>query len=334
MHRLLPLERGSQRIRRGCVALGVAVVAALALSSTSRATLIAGDSYVVGGSGYTAGSLQNQPTGTPPASVGFTGAYTNFTSQFVVQTTGLTPTATGYTGAAGGSVQEIATSNNTIGTSTTPDSRVISRPLSSYTGAATYYFSALIQSAGALNASQGAYVEYSNHNPSTYNNPLGSSTTDRGFLLGLNGNGTTNSVVVQTASGTNNALVSHTLTSGVAPTQLNLLIVRLDVNASGTADNFTVYVNPTNVSTEALAATTAANVGSETFSADALTGQTDISRIGFEAFNNGASSPNVNMDEVRFGTAFGDVVSPAPEPSTGLLVLCSLACLGLRRRAH
>ena len=331
---------GFVRIQLAPRAVIVLATLGIGFCKPALAGVLVGESYVVQTpNGFTLGQLTNagQPNGTPPSSVGFTGAYSSgaaSTSTINVIPAGLNSTATGYSGATGGAVQ-LNVSNNSVGSASTPDSRVTTRGLS-YTSGSTYYYSALIQSASttALNAAEGAYVEFSNNSPTNYNDPLGASG-DRGFLVGLNGDGTHNSIVVKTTDGTNNSLVGHTVLSSLAANnQLNLVILKVDVNANGTTDNFTVYVNPTNVSTEALAASTAANAANETFTADALTNNGDITRLGYELFNNGATGPNVVADEPRIGTSFADVVSGVPEPtSMGVVVMAGLTLLARRRRA-
>ena len=105
-------------------------------------------------------------------------------------------------------------------------------------------------------------------------------------------------------------------------------VLRIDINASGLDERFRLYLNPS-LDAEP-------GVAQVDFLRDSLVSLNEIDRI--RPFAGGSTATlgaaQTNLDEIRMGTAWGDVTpfTPVPEPSAALL---SLACVGLalvRRR--
>jgi len=307
------------------LAAGAAQIAAL---SSADAELVAGDSFVTGTGGYTANTnLTNQPGGaTSPSSFGFSGVYGNSATGFLQpNTAGLNVTTTGYSGATGGSIRLVTGSAVPSG-----GSRSLTRALAnSGANPDTLYFSGLLQAPSALTSDRGGFFEFSNRSqPTDGAAVLG--IANEGFEFGIQGT----SFVLRTAGG---ASAVETYTTSYAPlfgttaATTNLFVLRLQINAAGD-DLFTLYLNPTDVTSEATAQATAAFTIQLT-DRDVAGSGADLSNFGFRTLSSGSATPNIFGDEVRIGKTFGDVVTGVPEPTTATLLLAGVGFLiGARRR--
>jgi hypothetical protein len=313
--------------------LAAATCAAAAVTSSAgvaRAAFIAGDSFVTTATGgaYVAGAnlstgatlTSNQPAANvSPNSAGYASQWgANNTGLIVPSTTGLNAAA--QTGEVGGSI--LLDVRNNLG-----ESRQVGRQIASYAPAGTYYFSGLLQASAVLGTGQQGYLEFSNRTFPSAN--AGFTAAARGFQIGFNGPS-----LIARARDAAGTLTDFTVAGSYAAGTPLFVVAKLVVNASGTDDALTVYLNPTDVSSEAQAAATGTT---QTFTTDALATTADINKTAFEVFsvnNTGITQKSVLADEVHFGTTFADTIGTiVPEPgSAGLLAACGAGLLARRGR--
>lgn len=161
------------------------------------------------------------------------------------------------------------------------------------------------------------------------------SGTLAGYYLGFRANADdTVSLILRHRNGTNSAsnpLADIVLLPTAAAGTSYQFLLRTDVNViGGNQETVRWWINPSDVTSEASATTTALATG--TFNDFSLQNATsDISRLTIASLNWDANS---YFDEFRMGTTFTDVAGAAvPEPaSLGLLAVPAL--LALRRRSR
>jgi hypothetical protein len=191
----------------------------------------------------------------------------------------------------------------------------------------TLYFSGLLQAPNEISNGRGGFFEFSNRTqPADGSTILGAAF--EGFEFGIQGT----SFVLRTVGGASVESYStpYAPLFGNNAATTNLFVLRLEINAAGD-DNFTIYLNPTDVTSEAKAIETAAFKITLT-DRDIASSGTEISNTGFRTLSTAADTTNIFADEVRVATSFEAVV---PEPSLGTLVLAGIGLLagGRRRRA-
>jgi hypothetical protein len=128
-----------------------------------------------------------------------------------------------------------------------------------------------------------------------------------------------------------NAVGQQGAYSNVLATALSLIVVRVDLNVSGTLDRFRVYVNPL-LGTEPVAA------DADSSAYDFLTDFSEINRVRMRAGGSSSSTTGLNLgasqlqvDEIRIGTAYADV-TPVPEPSAVASMIGASLLIARRRR--
>jgi len=111
-------------------------------------------------------------------------------------------------------------------------------------------------------------------------------------------------------------------TTAVVEDTLNLLVLRVDFNASGVNERIRFYLNPVPGSLEP--STPAIDVIAGDFGT--------LAKIGFGTGNTSTAT----MDEFRLGTTWNEVVplSAIPEPATAFLMLTGLGAIMLQQRLH
>lgn len=313
-----------------------AAICLLAFVGSAQASLIAYDSFYTGTNGYVAGTpgadtaaaiLNTQPGGTGNAySSGYTGTYASAASSAGYSvTSGLTTSALGYVGNPVAGSVELKTRQFTGGSYTY---KTAERPVATYAGTDTYYFSGLFKMpASALPAGRAAFANFLSATPGV---SADIAVNTKGFSIGILGS----DLVLRTYE--NGAARDHALLAGYTPGDQFLWSVKVDTQTNA----FEVLLNPTDVTTEAQARTTSladitftANGGNGAFTRTAT--NTDIAYAGFNMIGTSAGDTTfryLTVDEIRFGTDYASVVG-VPEPATlGLLLMGGLGVLIRRKR--
>ncbi len=260
---------------------------------TSHAILTAGDSFLTGGSDYTAGS---NLSGQNPGVSGWTGGWSGADQTPDVQASGLS-----YAGlqSSGGSVASM------VGDANGRSGRTLSTGYTDST-MGTVYVSFLMQ----LELDSG-FRAFELHNGAANDG-------NRQLELGLGGSA---GFDAGSGTGTNFGLrlfnsESFRLNLGVADTAVNLFVLRFDFGTTNDSDVLTVYRNPTPGAAEPAVATG---------TLDTFNMQFDTTTFARFADSQGA------WDELRIGDDFASV-TPVPEPGAAILALVPLTGLLLRRR--
>jgi hypothetical protein len=323
-----------------------AAIMSLGCARVSNATLIAADSFLVGSPGNPAIgeydiSVANQlrrntanGAGQNPIIPGFVGPWTGnlepstAIAQWTIATPGTTSPTLTYP--AGGRARFAGNSaSNTV-------VRRVQRTLAPYTPSNTYYISLLSQASletGTGEPSGFIGVGFTNTGTTAPNydaNFSDSSTTMRGLLIGVAGNGTTVNYVVRHlgATGIVNDAILLNLTGTDTPTRLTIAKLEFNDDPTNPAGNskMTIWQDPADLTSESAATAAAAPLVFRTF---ALANNADITQLTMLGMN---YSKPVSFDEPRLGTTWADV-APVPEPAAlATLALSGVALLGRRNR--
>ena len=274
----------------------ILAVAFLAIGTgfQANAAIIAYDGF--SSANYTAGPLQGQNYGGTGFEAGqwYGGGPVNV---------GTSSSALTYAGVA---------SNDTGGTYT-PSSggRTYANLAAPLTGNNTYYISVMMKNTAAGSD----YRAFE----------LASGTADANRILQVGTNGDNGDGGANWGMRVNN--VTGALTSVTAASTLDttvFAVIKLTYSTTAGASSATLWINPTDLSSEA---------GSGSTNSVTVTGQTfaDATNIRFAQYNNYSMS---YWDELRIGNTWADVTT-VPEPATwGLLVLGLTATAAFRRRKH
>jgi hypothetical protein len=287
---------------RTCIlAASFCAIGALGVSDAKAAPL-AYDGFKIGGDGYTAGSLGGQN----PTTLGFTGAWNQ---------ANIFGNGSAVVNSASALTYPSFTSDNTGGVATSSGggsgvrvSRPLTNPFTTAT-AGTYYFSYLTQ---VPNTNKSGYVGLEMHSG-------GTDDSQRTFQAGYNQDvapfSPTN--ITQWGIRVNNSTIASSTVNAEANTTA-LFVVKFTLSATNNSDSITLWVNPSDLSSEAGsgAGTTLSGLN---FTAD---------RIGFGDF----FSDGGKFDELRVGTTFNDATTVVPEPGTVGLLMGGAGALLLRTR--
>lgn len=276
-------------------------ILSICLCSTlaASASVVAYDGYNTGVSADTANGIY-QAGANIYGSVNKTvqgGSIVGFGSSDWVGSTGLIDanstglTAAGIDYATGGSIRYAGRNDTTT--------RAVRRSLDSYTGSSTYYVS-MLMSSEILETTGAAYGGFNSGTDAFISDGYG-------IFFGFAGNGTGMDLVVrqrEALGGGDYGLVTTVLGTAAADTTYHL-VAQIDVNAVGSAEDVTIWLNPTSSSDVAAASLTAYSMPN--------TGSISVMSVSAKDFNGG-----VSFDEMRLGTTWNDVA--VPEPATiGLL---------------
>ncbi|WP_269522671.1 PEP-CTERM sorting domain-containing protein [Coraliomargarita parva] len=244
---------------------------------------------------------------------GFSGSWTGSTS-LIQYNTANNLSYGSYAGLGGG-----------VGFATPADStaRYVERGLSSalaFNGGTSSYYLSFMMDVSAVDATGMSYVSVRNNNPGSDNFAfgLGAGVMDGNFML-----------VNRNSSNT-----AEYLDLGTAyTTGTHLFVIKLDDGGDGNwdagSDQMTIWIDPTDLSSEANATSSSlvyssivSTSGAGSFSMDEIT-------MGANSF---ASAATIQYDEIVLGTSWSDVVV-VPEPSTYALLFgfMGVAAMGLRR---
>jgi hypothetical protein len=263
---------------------------------TTHAALIAADSFLVGPTPAAGQYTATQITGQGPTLPGYTGNWLNGNATAVVTASGLS-----YPGLAssGGALS----ANN----GASREGRLLSSAISGTTSG-TFYLSVLLQ---LSNATGGNYKAFELHNGGF------SDSTQRTLQIGQGGTstdfgGTTNFGLRLFSSDT------FRIDLGLADTNVNLFVIRVDLSTTNNADSITIWRNPTSLLTEpAIPNGTLSNFN---FVFDRTS-----------AANFQANGDSIMVDEIRFGDSYTSVL-PVPEPSSTSLLILLGSVLGTTHR--
>lgn len=313
--------RASQKARTYRALALIVSATTLAAATESRATLIAADHFRTGNTPangeYTVGQIRPSAGGQNPTISGFTGAWASNTGSGIAQWTAeAAPIDALLPGQEGGRARYNAGDNVT---------RRVERTLSSYTASSTYYTSIQLQ-AQIGDTSGDGFVAAGFANTMSDNAFLSTADGMRGAMVGVqaNANGTTDLVVRhrdRKSDGVSFGAVNTVLQTGLANVAINRVFLKIEMGVSPFNDDgddrITVWVNPTDISSEAAAS---ASVTPITIQSYTLAANTDITRLGLAGSD---YSQAVSFDEAYFGTTWTDIAPVAvPEPT-------SLASIGL-----
>lgn len=300
-----------------------AAIAALGVGVTPQAfaQLNTADSYVVGAGGYTNNtSLASQGSVTGSTIKGFlntTGG--SGTSNFQTQAVGLAYAPAGINSTDSGKVGWIGANADSVIRST-------ARNMTAVPAASTYYISFLLNRS-PLNASDSGFVLTGFGNAGTITT---GSTNLRGLFAGFSG---TSGDLVLRYRNTSGTTQDSTLLTGLTDSATYDVVARLDVNTSGTTDNITYWVNPTDFTSDAALSSTSLATGSLT--ADTFLTSADFVRLNYYAQN---WNTTAYFDEPRLGilstggtpaSALGISVASAAAPEPGSLALVGVGGMSL-----
>jgi len=293
---------------------GVGTVQAVVILSDSFIADATGDAangiYKHGGGTFTQGVLKNSPNSDVVAQ-GFSGNWSG--TGYVTAQPGV-----GTDGYANIRMQNTASAY---------------RSLSDYSSnhGNTYYFSMTVSVDALLSASQSAYFGFGGDLTTLPAEGI----TKYGFLLGIESDGSTMSLISRTrqSDGSPANTLKDTVVTSISSGKTYNLIVRLDRNISGTTDGFCLWINPTDATEGSNAAALVFNE-STTSKFMGFLNQNDINT--FALYSGGSDEgniANVMVDNVMMATTWDDVYTNViPEPATvGIILVGGLGMLTLRR---
>jgi hypothetical protein len=272
-------------------------LAVLALSGTAtsaQAAVMAYDGF--SSTDYTPGQILNQN----PTISGFTGAWTGSTNIYAGNSTA----ALSYTGVASDNTG--GTFSNSVGGRS---GRVMSTTLggNGASGTSVYYISLMMQNSVVNVANYRAFE-------------LESQFNNRNFQLGAAADTGSTNWGMRVTTATSSSLTANSTVASVAG-QTVFAIVKLTYSDVASGDSAQLWINPTDLRSEALSTNS-------------------VSLTGFDFLHN--SAKNIQLasfsgtgtsywDEIRVGTSWADV-TPVPEPSTWLLLGLGLTTVIVFRR--
>lgn len=260
--------------------------------------------FQIGGGQYTESNIQGQN----PPNAGFTGAWTGTSSIY-------TPSTTNTTYQAG--TQALTTSGGSLGLDITGAAdREVERPMTPVTGKDVFYVSMLMK------------VDVTGTNdPSNdfmYSALLDSSDNRNGVQFGI----IDGDLAIRGRSSGGTLNTKFTVESGYAEETTYLWVLKIETDVVTFEDRITVYLNPTDLSSEG------ANVADLTQLTGAFVGGYALDEFLMRTVNFGPSS--FMFDELRIGDTWSQVLpytnipTPAALPA-GLLLLTAAAARRRRR---
>ncbi len=288
--------------------------AAIMLSSllgvaTSPAAVIAYDPFEAGATADAANGIYQAGLGIYQTAnkavkggsiIGFgTSDWTGSSGIIKVDSAGLTSSGINY--ALGGCVKYDGNADATV--------RAVRRSLNNYTANNTYYVSMLLRSE-ILETTGAAYAGFNSGTDAFVADPA------YGIFFGFSGNGGGMDLVVRQRLqlGAGVFGLTNTVLSVAAADTTYHLVAKIDVNASGSEEAVTIWLNPTS---EGSTPVSVFGTGGKAFSMN-NTGAITVMSISAQAFAGG-----VRFDEMRMGTTWSDVVVPTAPKATLRLITFS-----------
>jgi hypothetical protein len=283
----------------------LAAFTCFATAASSEAALTAYDSF----EGYATGDLIGQTT----SATGLTGTWAKATADagqnYVINTGTSMSYSSGNVTVDGGS--QYGTANFTGGTATEAGGIQLSTGLAATTGN-TFYISFLFRMSGALGENDQIMFSLADTNSNHTTAPIAKA----GFR-GYNVAGGSEEFFMGYASGG-----THIDGPGVSMGTTYLGVVKLTTRADNMWNTATLFINPTSTTAES---------GYSTSQLLPASGPT-VNYFGFR-LQQADSNDYLDLDELRIGTTWSDVV--VPEPGTFAMFLGGIGMLALlRRRAN
>lgn len=286
---------------------GFIITTLLGSATSAGAAILAGDSFLTGSDPtkgeYTVGNIRPQE----PTAYGFNGPWSSpeGTGTYNIQAAGLDYASAAYE--AGGSVRHLNTGD-------TFRSVVRSLNPQTYADGNAVYFSALmsISESSAVETDGSSLVQFIDTNTSGF-----------GLAFGFNAG-----AVVVRYRNTASATTFSTLQGSFAANTPYLFMAKLVLNTDTFRDDLSVWLNPASVASEAAAGTPTLGP----FQVAAMTSGANGSLENVTFTGGNLANTAVTIDEIRLGSAFEDVVAPAPVPEPGMMAMTGLVALGLLRR--
>ncbi len=276
----------------------LAAVAVLASANSSQASLLVYEDFQ--GSNYVAG---NSFIGVAAQGTGLTGNWAQATADANQNWTVGNSSAMSYSGGnvtvSGGT--KYAIGNFTGGTAAEAAHIQLTSGLASTTGN-TFYMSFLFRMSGTLDLNDQIMLDVANTNSV---NPIGK--------FGFRDNGGDRFAI----GNTTNSQFMASPTPSMDTTYFG--VVKFTTIAVNTWSTATLYVNPTSTTVEGGAGSVSQSLG----------GNTPIDYFGLR-LQQADTTDFLNIDEVRIGTTWSDVV--VPEPGTFAMLLSGIGMLALFRR--
>jgi len=319
----------------------VLVVSLLSMASvtTASAALLAYEGFSIGAGAYAAGQIaENWTTGRNVASTGFSSANpwlanrndTQSAQHGQVITTGLT-----YGGlvVSGGAL--VVNGSNTfasrVGRLLTPSASLTD------SSAGPRYISFLLNFPvvdGDPAQAQVRFHRAPTATPTTFGGTLPTFDDSPELAFGIGSTFATNPSILANPTltaddlswGVNNNFPRGRLVDGVTAGSSYLVVVRLEMSATTLQDRVTLWVNPADLSSEALSPATIAQ-----FTNTGTGGDLAFDRLSIIRAASSNISEGIIFDELRIGDTWADVV-PIPEPTTITMLIGLAGLFGLSRR--
>lgn len=184
--------------------------------------------------------------------------------------------------------------------------RAVRRSLDTYAGSDTYYISMLMRAEvvetngaafGGFNSGTDAFI-----------------ADGYGIFFGFVGNGTGMDLVARQRENLGGGVygLTNTVLAAAAVDTTYHMVAKIDVNANGSEEAVTIWVNPTSMLDTPIATRAAYSMNNTT--------AISVMSVSAQTFTGG-----VSFDEMRMATSWDDVVAPEPVPESGSVELLSIA---------
>lgn len=299
---------------------------AMYVGSADAATLAA-DEFLIGPGDYTANLGFDQSTPQGPPVTGMTvadwaAAASATTSFWRSSATGLDAAALPYN--EGGSAEFNSGTDTNVNALTRNVGRLLDNPITPTTGE-VYWMLSKVQISGALDPDFDGFA-YAGYGDTT--DPTIAGSNPRGYWVGVVGDGAELDLVLHHRI-TGSTLTNDVLIDGLALDETHLVILKIEVNDGGFNETLSLWVDPTDVSSElALGAADFTTGGGGLTNSAGLFGTNAFDRLSLHGGD--LEDTLVRFDGLALGTTLAGVVVPTPAALPAGLAL--MALVAIRRR--